>query len=374
MNVKIEEVVDKKAIKSFIDFPHDLYKDAENYVPELYIAQYETLSRKKNPFFEHSDAKLFLAKRDGKVVGRIAAVVNNNYNAYHNSNVGFFGFFDTIDDRDVSTRLFDQAIDWLKPYNFDQIIGPTNFTTNDPSGMLVEGFELPPQVMMTYNFPYYQDHVEAYGFTKEMDLFAYKIPTKTASDKSIKMYHLLEERLGRKNITLRHINLRNFKQEVELIKTIYNRAWEKNWGFVPSTDNEFNHLAEGLKMVASEKYAFIVEHDGKPIAFLLAIPNINEITINIKRGRLFPTGIFKLLMGKGKEKTVRVATLGVIEDYRKLGIEGLLYAKIILAARENNLDYGEASWILESNDLMVKGIEKLNGELYKRYRLYSKKI
>lgn len=374
MSLIIEKISDAKSIKQFIDFPHELYKEDKNYVPELYMAQKDMFDQKKNPFFLHSSVELFLAKREGKIVGRVAAVKNNNYNEYHESNVGFFGFFDTVNDQEVSNLLLDTVIKVHQDHGFESIIGPTNFSTNDTAGTLVDGYDSPPVILMTYNFPYYKTLLENYGFGKEMDILAFKIPTKTVSDKSVKLADLLEARLLKKNIKIRHFNKKNFKTEVAKITKIYNQAWEKNWGFVPSTEAEAKHMADDLKMVIDSRYTFLAEVDDKPVGMLLALPNINEITIDFKKGRLLPFNLFKLLMRKSKVRSVRIIIMGVVEEYRQMGIEGALYAKIIKAARNHNIDYGEASWILENNEMMNKGIEKLNGEYYKRYRLFSKKI
>lgn len=374
MSIKLKEVIDKKELKAFIDFPHDLYSGDPYYVPQLYVAAEEILNKKKNAFFKHSEARLWLAYRDGVIVGRIAGVLNNEYNAFHKSNVGFFGFFDSINDSEVATALFEKAESYLHEKGVDSILGPTNFTTNDTSGLLVDGFNEPPVVEMTYNFPYYQQLIEENGYGKEMDLFAYFIPTATANEKSIRLSSRIEERLAKKGITFRNLNKKKFNSEVNIIKELYQDAWEKNWGFVPPTKDEFDQLAEGLKLIINPKYTYIAEHDGKVVGFALALPDINEILIDVKKGRLFPTGIFKLLLGKNKTKVVRITLLGVIEAYRNMGIEAVFFAKFILQAKADNLKGGEASWILENNEMMVRAAEKLNGEKYKTYRIFSKKV
>lgn len=371
MAVEIREAVSKKQIGQFIDFAHDLYKDDKNYVPELYMAQKEMFDRKKYPFFEYGDVKCFLAYQGEKIVGRIAAIKNQRYNDYHKSNIGFFGFFEFIESQEVASALLDAAKEWLADENYDYLMGPTNFTTNETAGFLVDGFDEPPKIMMTYNFPYYDRTLKSLGLEKEMDLYAYMIYSFEASDKSIKLSQMLEERLKRTGITIRNISIKDFKTEVERIKVIYNAAWENNWGFVPFTENEFKHLADGLKMLADEDFAYIAEHDGVPVGFSISLPNINEITIDFKKGRLLPFNIIKLLLKKNKTKSVRILATGILEDYRKKGIEAIFFAKNILEARKRKLIGGEASWILESNDEMVKSAEKLNGIRYKTYRLYK---
>jgi GNAT superfamily N-acetyltransferase len=374
MSVTILHVTTSKQIKTFIDFPHELYKDDPNYVPELFIAVKELLSPKKNPYFKHSEASSYLAYENGKVVGRITATVNNNYNKFHHSNVGFFGFFDCINDNDVANALFDVAEEYCKKVGVTRILGPTNLSTNDTAGLLVEGFDSPPVVQMTYNKPYYSDLISSRGFVKEMDLYAYKISTSNVNKKALRLTDRFKERLNQSGITFRNLNMKNFQQEVDNIREIYISAWEVNWGFVPPTNEEFDFLAEGLKMIINPEYAYVAEHDGKAVGFALGLPNINEILINIKKGRLFPTGLFKLLFGKKKTKAIRIVLLGVKEEYRKKGIEGILFANFIKGAMTNNLDFGEASWVLENNEMMVKAAENLNGDKYKTYRIYSKDL
>lgn len=371
----IHKVISGADQKAFIDFPHDLYFGDANYVPELYLNVSEVLSKKKNPFFRHSEADLFLAKDGaGKVVGRIAAILDNNYNRYHDSNVGFFGFFDVINDYEVAAALLDKATSWLQEKSVDRMLGPTNFTTNDTAGLLIDGYDSPPTVMMTYNASYYVDMVTRYGLAKEMDMYAYYIPTDNVNEKSLRLASMLEKRLEGKGIVIRTSTKRSKKADIKNIKQVYLSAWEKNWGFVPPTDAEYDHLAQGLNLLLDLRYVYIAEKDGEMIGFGVALPDINEITKNFKKGKLLPLNIFKLLMGKSKVSLIRIILLGVLEEYRKLGIEAIFFANYIKAAKENNLKAGEASWILESNPMMVQAAEKLNGKRYKTYRIYSKNI
>ncbi len=360
--------------KKFIDFPHQLYRNDSNYVPELFLAMKEHLDPKKNPFFKHSEAQLYLAYRDSEIVGRIAIILNNNYNKFHECNVAFFGFFDTIDDEEVSSLLLKKAESFAKEKGTNTLLGPVNFNTNDTAGLLVEGFDSPPVVQMTYNFPYYKTHLEKFGFVKDMDMFAYWIPTNTVNDKALNLSDRIKERLSHKGITFRNVNMSKFKTEVENIKNIYRMAWDKNWGFVPPTDEEFDFLAQGLKLIVDPKYVYICEDKGKMVGFAVGLPDVNEIVKSFKNGRLLPFNVFKLLWGKKKTKKVRIVLLGVVEEYRKMGIEAIFYANFIKTARENGLLGGEASWVLESNESMMKGAENLNGHPYKTYRIYSKAI
>jgi GNAT superfamily N-acetyltransferase len=361
-------------LKLFIDFPHELYKGDPNYVPELFIAQRDLLSPKKHPFHKHSSLQLFLAFDEQEVVGRIASILNNNHNDFNKTNDGFFGFFDCINDGKVAKLLFVAAEEWLKDKKINRIIGPVNFSTNETCGLLVEGFTSPPYAMMTYNAPYYLDLVEKQGYHKQTDLLAYEFVANAYNERALKLRQTLDERLAKKGITIRQINLKDFTNEANRVREIYNQAWDRNLGFVPMTKEEFDYLAKDLKLVLDPAFCLIAEHEGKPVGFGLAIPDINQILIKVKRGRLLPTGIFKLLLGKSKINRLRIIALGVTEPYRKMGIEGSFYGAFMKRFSERNMQHAEASWILEDNTMMRLGIENINGKVYKRYRIFEKTV
>jgi len=371
---QIRQVASKKDLAAFIDFPHELFKGDVNYVPELHIAQRDLLSPGKHPFHEHSEVKLFLAYEDNHIKGRIAAVLNNNHNSFKNRKDGFFGFFDVIDDQEIADLLLNEAAKWLKAKGAETMIGPVNPSTNEPCGLLIEGFDKPPVAMMTYNKPYYATLLEKAGFIKQTDLLAYHLSTATVDKRTLQLKDTLVKRLKSKDIILRNINIKDFKNEVDRLLSVYNDAWAENTGFVPMTTAEFKYLAKDLKMILDKDFCLIAEHKGIVIGFALAIPDINQLLIKIKRGRLFPTGIFKLLLGLKKVNYVRVLALGVKPPYRKAGIEACFYSEIIEKAAAKKMTGGEASWILEHNELMNNGLKKLNAEVYKRYRIYEKAV
>ncbi|WP_347156849.1 hypothetical protein [Pontibacter chitinilyticus] len=361
-------------LKVFIDFPHELYKDDAYYVPELYIAQKDLLTPGKHPFHEHSSVQLFLAYEDEKVVGRIAAILNNNHNAFNNTQDGFFGFFDCINDAEVASMLVEAVEKWLLDKGVKTIIGPVNFSTNETCGLLIEGFDSSPIAMMTYNYPYYQPLLEQMGFEKKVDLLAYQFLAGAFNQKARKMTDLLVQRLEQKGITLRNINMKKFKEEAASLREIYNAAWDKNLGFVPMTPQEFDYMAKDMKMILDPDFCMVAEHEGKIVGFSLCIPDINYILKKIKKGRLLPTGIFKLLLQKKKINGIRIIALGVVEGYRKLGIEACFYGSIMQKGYEKNIQYGEASWILENNVLMNQALLKMEATPYKKYRIYEKAL
>ncbi len=372
MGLKIVEVLPNDGIQKFIDFPHDLYQNDPYYVPEVFLTQRDMMNPKKYPFHQYGSARYFLAEKDGNIVGRIAAIDNTNYNQHFKKQVGFFGFLDFIEDQEVVNLLLNKAEEIALSRGYQALMGPTNFTTNETAGTLVDGFNDSPKIMMTYNKPYYGALMESWGLSKEMDLYAYALYTNKVSEKSLRIADAIEQRLASRGISIRSMNIKDINNEAKKVKEIYNSAWDDNWGFVPFTDAEFDYIKNDLKMLLDPKFAFIAEKEGKAIGFSLTIPNINEILIKNKRGRLLPWGIFRLFFGKNKTKTVRVLALGVVEPYRKAGIEAIFFAKTIQEAQKRGIIMGEASWILENNEPMRKAAEHLNGEKYKTYRLYSK--
>ena len=372
--ISIKPVSSKSDLAAFIDFPHDLFKGDKNYVPELHIAQRDVLTPGKHPFHNHSTIQPFLAYQDGKIMGRIAAILNNNHNTFSNKKDGFFGFFESYDDAAVAEKLITEVKNWLLSKGVNTIIGPVNPTTNDPAGLLVDGFDSPPVAMMTYNKPYYINLLTANGFEKKFDLLAYDLPTKTVDKRTVRLKETLLKRFADRNIVVRNINMKDFKNEVDKILQVYNLAWKDNTGFVPMTEDEFKYLAKDLKMILDKDFCLLAEKEGKVIGFALAVPDINQVLIKIKRGRLLPVGIFKLLLGLKKINYVRVIALGVNEEYRKAGIEAYFYAEIIQKAIDKKITGGEASWILENNEMMNKGLRNLNATAYKRYRIFEKMI
>ena len=361
-------------LASFIDFGHELYKSNPRYVPELFIAQRDLLTPGKHPFHEHSVVQCFLAFDNNKITGRIAAILNNNHNTFNRANDGFFGFFDCINDDETAALLINAAEKWLKGKGVQSMIGPVNLSTNETCALLVEGFDTPPVAMMTFNEPYYRDLLEHRGFKKKMDLIAYHFVVAERDERRLKTVGQIKERLEGRGIIFRPINLKKFKEETDQIREIYNSAWDKNLGFVPMTENEFKYLAKDLKLILDKDFCMVAEHNGKMVGFSLAIPDVNEILIKIKKGRLLPTGIFKLLLLKKSIKKIRIITLGVIEGYRKMGIETVFYADIIRQVQRKGITTAEASWVLEDNYLMNKAIQDINGKPYKKYRIFEKHI
>lgn len=367
--VEVVEVESKSQLKKFIKYPSVLYAGDENFVTPLTVERLEFFDKKKNPFYKAAKTKLFLAYRDGQVCGRIAICINYRHNEYNYEQAGFFGFFDTPDDYEIASKLLRVAMITLKKEGATLMRGPMNFSTNQECGFLVEGFDSPPMVMMTYNKEYQPRLAEKFGLKKKMDLVAYYIESSTPTPERIGR---VTARLAqRANITIRHINMKDFDNDVQLILDVYNQAWSRNWGFVPMTDEEFRHTAKDMKQIIDPEMVLIAEHQGKPVGFSLALPNINQALIKLK-GRLLPVGLLKLLWHtkvSNKINSCRLITFGVIPEFQKRGIDSLLYTESVRRGKERGYEWAEMSWILETNDLMCRGCEEMGGVLYKRYRI-----
>ena len=374
-SIQIEQVVGRKALAQFIDFPHDLFAGDPNYVPELFMAQEALLNPEKSPFFQHSTAEYFLARAEnGKIVGRIAAIHNKAYNDFAGENDGFFGFFDVIDDYSVAKALLDTAAEWLKLQGLDRVIGPTNLSTNETCGVLIENFEEPPFVMTTYNYPYYAEFLDWYGFVKNTDLLSYEFFPENLTPRLKELSASLEKRLAQNGITIRTINMKDFDAEVDKFLPIYNASWDQNMGFVPMTEAEVRQMGKDLRMAIDPDFVYFAEKEGKTIGIALSLPNLNEVFIKMPRGRLFPTGIFKFLFGRKSIKSLRIIALGILPEYRRMGLDVCFYTKSYQTALDKGIQRAEASWILEGNDMMNRALLQIKGKVYRKHRLYEKTI
>jgi hypothetical protein len=317
--------------------------------------------------------ELFLARRDGVIVGRIAAIVNHNHNREHNDKVGFFGFFEAVDDQQVADALFAEAEQWLAARGMTAMRGPVNPSMNDESGLLIEGFDDPPQILMTYNPKYYSRLIETAGLHPIKDLYAYRLSAERfLSPKLERVQQRARERVGVTIRTVEFGNKQGFQRDVSILKEIYNVAWENNWGAVKMTDEEFDFLAGDLKQVAEQDLTLIAEVNGVPVGFALGLPDINQILIGNRNGGLLGAA-FGLLFRKKKITRGRILVLGVIPTFRGRGVDAVLYYEIgSRMVRDHHYTEGEASWVLDDNEMMNRAALMMNGELYKRYRIYQK--
>lgn len=373
--ISVVPVEDEVKKLQFIKFPFKLYKNEPNWVAPLIFEIRNNLDEKKNPFFKHSRIKLFLAYKNSDIVGRIAAIVNANHNEFHNDRVGFFGFFECINDVEVAKALFKEAEDFLEQNGMDTIRGPINLSTNDEIGLLVDSFDLPPVLMMPYNYSYYETLITSCEFKKIKDLFAYRVTEKIIQDKPImdKLERVANIVLKREGLRIRQINLNNFHSELKLLREVYNRAWEYNWGFVPMTEEEFYYMAKNLKAIADPDYIFIAEKDSTPVGFSLTLLDYNQVFQKMN-GRIFPTGIFKLLTGKRKINRIRVVAMGIVREFQKRGVEAVFIRDTIKNGIRNGIKECEISWVLEDNIPMVQTAENIHAQKYKTYRIFEKAV
>jgi GNAT superfamily N-acetyltransferase len=372
--IEVSKVTGRKDRDAFIEFPWRIYADDPAWVPPLLIERKQFLDREKHPFYRHGDAELFLARCDGEIVGRIIASDDPNYNKLHQSNVGCFGLFESVEDRDVAAALFTAASNWLRARGRDEIIGPIDYSTNYVCGLLIDGFQHPPTVLTAHNPPYYARLIESCGFTKAKDWYAWwfsEFPEPAA-----RLRKIATARAHKIGVTIRPVNLREIDAESRRLRTIYNQAWEKNWGFVPFTEAEFNHLAHELKPLIVPQGLLIAEVGIEPVGFVIGVPDIN-VALRHMNGRLtrfgFPIGLLKLLYYKNKIRTGRLVALGVVERYRRAGIAEMLVLRLMDEAFKRGFT-GELSMTLEDNFMINRFIEAMGAAKYKTYRIYSRRI
>ncbi|MCD6454826.1 MAG: N-acetyltransferase [Candidatus Aminicenantes bacterium] len=367
--IEVKKVESKKDLKKFIMLPWKIYKEDPNWVPPLISDVKKLLDRNHHPFHKHAEVEYFLAYKDGEVVGRIAAFVNFRHNEYWKEKTGFFGFFESINDKEVSRALFEKAEEFLREKEMDRMRGPMNFSTNETCGLLYKGFNSPPVIEYTYNPRYYIDLFEDYGMGIVRFLYAYRLTKDNPIPEKLK--RVAEYRL--KKIPVRKVNIKKIRQEIENFKIIYNEAWGKNWGFVPLTDEEIEHIAKELKPVLDTNIVFFAEIDGEPAGASLSLPDFNQI-LKYANGRLFPFGLIKLLIHRKDIYRLRTYAMGVREKYRLRGIEALLIYKTIQEGIKHGYKEADMGWILDNNYQMNRILLDLGAERYKEFAVYEKEF
>ncbi|MBI4042454.1 MAG: hypothetical protein HY391_03150 [Deltaproteobacteria bacterium] len=360
-----------KHFDTFLQLPWKIYAGDPNWVPPLFAQMKGLLNPKKNPFFRHSEAQLFLAMKGNEPAGRIAAIINRQHNTYYRDQTGFFGLFEAIDDTHVAAALFETTREWIQSRSMKVLRGPMNLSTNDECGLLIKGFEHKPYVMMTYNPPYYAQLLESCGFAKAKDLYAYYLDA--SAPLAAPLVQMAEAIRQKERAVIREINLKKFDEEVQRVRHIYNDAWSRNWGFVPMTEEEFAYKSAELKQIIEPSLAFVVEVDKAPVGFGLTIPNANDLLIHLN-GRLFPFGFLKFFRKWKYIKSMRAITLGMVQEYQKKGLGVLCYVEMMQRAQKLGCARGEMSWILEDNEPVNKAVRQLGGTLYKEYRIYDRPL
>ena len=369
--VTVEAVRSRSQRQGFLNFPWQLYRNDPLWVPPLRMQQKELVGFAKHPFFDTASSQTFLAYRNGELSGRIAAIDNNAHNKkYPDQQRGFLGFFESTDEQSVADALFDAARQWLADRGLPALRGPVSPSLNHECGMLVQNFEMSPTFMMPYNPPYYQRLWENYGFEKAHDLLTFIGRKQDLANMEKKVYFVAKEATQRFNIQLRHIDKRNFLRDVQTFLEIYNASLEGNWGHVPMSAAEVRHVSKSLRHLIVPELTMIAEMEGKPAGCIFGLldynPKIREID-----GRLFPFGFVKLLTQRKTIKRVRLVSTNVLPEYQRWGVGVVLAAHLVPAALAFGIEEGEFSWVLESNHLSRKTLERGNLDVEKIHRIYD---
>ena len=372
--VVVREIPAGRSLEPFVDLAWKINARDPQWVPPLRLTLRTVLDRKKHPFHRHADVAFFLAERGGTAVGRVAAIVNHLHNEFHHDRTGFFGLFECENDAATARALLEAAGAWLRGRGMEVMRGPTNLSTNEEAsspGVLIDGFDSPPMVQMSHNPPYYGELMESSGMEKSKDVLAFMLEGLAPPERLVRAF---DRTLQRHDVVIRPLDLKRFREEVDTIKAIYNSAWSQNWGFVPMTDAEFEHMAREFRPVVDPALCMIAEIRGEPVGFSLILPDLNQALKHLADGRLFPFGLLRFLWHRRTIRGVRMLTLGFKQGYQHLGLGPGFYLRGWQAGVAKGYTHGEASWILEDNHEMIRAVERMNGRLYKRYRIYDRTL
>jgi len=384
--LSVHQVKTRADLNTFLKFPWTLYKGDPYWVPPLVSLQREKLDKRKNPAWQYMTGEYFIAWRDKKPVGTIAAFINHRHNEFHDENIGFFGLFEVYDDQEAANALLQTAADYVAAQGADTIRGPASFSTNDECGVLIKGFDDPPVILMPYNYPYYQRLLDsAPGFEKVMDVCSYNITLENwqSTPKLEQSIRVTRKNNERRQITVRTLDRRRMKQDLQLFKDVYNQAWDDNWGFVPLSDDELDALIKDLGRYLEPRLAFFAQVAGEPAAFLLAFPDLNQPLHHAypRPGTPEVLNMLRVLWHwklRPKVKRIRIALMGVRDGYRGIGVEAAMFVELlesaVALAQEIGGNSADAGWVLETNTAMQRLVEAYSGEDYKYYRFYERKL
>ena len=375
MGVEIRSVSGARDLKRFIDLPFRLHANSQQWVPPLKLERRLFLNRRLNAFFTHGEAEYFLALRDGRVVGRVSAQVNTAFNDYQQKKWGWFGFFELEDDQQAAEALLDAAASWLRARGMQRMLGPADFSLNDESGIVIEGFELRPMVRQPWHPPYYQRLVEGAGMTKAMDLLMWNLEV-TGRDKVLPViWELAEKAETEHGIRVRPMRRRQLRKDMDSFAEVYNSAGSENWDFVPYSKKDLDALAQEMQLVFDKHWAMIAERvdTGEVVGMAMTFPDINQVLARM-HGKLLPFGWWQFLNKRRLTDRVRVGFLGVKPEYQHTGVAARLYQLHFDAAEKRPQDGGEMGWILETNTAMNRGMEAMGGRVVKRYRVYEREL
>jgi GNAT superfamily N-acetyltransferase len=356
--------------RQFLDLPWEIYRDDPLWIPRLRGNERELVGFKAHPFHQENEVQALLALQDGRPVGRIVAILNRGHVKVYDEKLGFFGFFECIDEQQVADALFDAARAWLADRGMEAMRGPANPSLNYECGLLVEGFHSPPTFMMTYNPPYYASLVEGYGFTKSQDLFSYLADISMMEGMDEKLAFITNEAKRRFDFKLRGLDKSRFHAEVRMFLDIYNKSLVGTWGFVPLSESEVEHMSASLKHLIDPEMTAVAEFEGRPVGAVFGLLDYNP-RIKAIGGRLFPFGFIRLLWNRKAIKRVRLMSTNVLPEFQKWGLGVVLMAELLPIGLRRRMHEGEFSWVLESNHLSRKSLERGGARKDKTFRMYD---
>jgi GNAT superfamily N-acetyltransferase len=373
MTVEVRSVASKRDLNTFIKLPWRLYRNERNWVPPLLFERKRFFDQERNPFFKHAEAEYFMAWRDGRPVGRITAHIDRHFNEFQQHDWGMFGFFECEEDPEAASALLAAAEAWLRDRGRDRMVGPMDFTTNDECGVLVDGYDLLPTILTNWQHPYYPGLIESNGFTKAMDLYMWNLEVSDRTRVHEAIWRMAAEVESKHGIKVRSMRKKDMEAEINRFLEVYNAAWERNWGFVPLSEDEVRAYAKDLKPILDENWAFVAEKDGETVGAALTLPDYNQVLTHLN-GRLLPFGWAKALWYRRKINRVRVFALGVKREWQHTGIAAKFYELHFDSAATTPQTGGEMGWILESNKSMNRAMEGMGGRIVRTYRVYEKPL
>jgi GNAT superfamily N-acetyltransferase len=374
VSVVVRPVSSRRDRREFVELPYRLHSSSGIWVPPLRLERRIFLMRSQNAFFSHGDAQLFLARRDGRVVGRISAQYDDNFNEHHGNRWGMFGFLEFEDAPDILPPLLEAAETWLRAHGRDHMIGPMDFTINDESGVLIEGFEREPMIKMPWHPRYYQQRCEEAGLAKAMDLLMYELQISDRSKILPVVFKLAADVEPRHGIKIRRMSRRGLRRDVDRFAEVYNAAWSKNWGFSPYSKRDLDVYSQELQLVFDRNWFMVAETpEGETAAIAITVPDVNQV-LKKMRGRLLPFGWWHFLRKAHTIDRVRVGFLGVAPAYQHTGVAAALYVEHFDTAGRVQQKWGEMGWILETNRNMNRAMEAMGGRVVRRFRVYERDL
>jgi GNAT superfamily N-acetyltransferase len=371
VSVDVRPVTARRGLREFIELPYRLHANEAQWIPPLRLERRLFLNRRLNAFFKHGDAQLFLARRDGRVTGRLSAQVDHAFNDFHGNDWGMFGFLELERDPEALEALLEAAADWLRERGCDRMVGPMDFTMNDESGVLIEGFEREPMIKQSWHPPYYQELCEAAGLSKAMDTYMWELHISDREKIVPIIFDLAKQLEPKHGIRIRHMRRRGLRRDLESFRDIYNEAWSRNWGFVPYSKEDLDQYAQELQLVFDPDWFMVAEQDGKAVGVAITVPDINQV-LKRMNGRLLPLGWWHFLRRRRIIDRCRVGFLGVLPAYQHTGVAAGLYIEHFDMSAATPIKWGEMGWILETNKSMNRGMEAMGGRIAKRYRVYER--